>query len=436
MNFDITYQFMIPMVELFYKWTHSYGWGIVLVTLAVRALLWGLVANQTKSMMRMSQVQPHIKAIQERYGKSDPEMFSKKSMEFYQKNKINPMGGCFPLLIQLPILLALFGTFTGPPFGDKPIEVKVKVVAPAQASEAHRNEASGGSVPYISPEHQLAKVVVFPGDCTVVENESVDFSTRALQGELPANFQCLWNIFGKASDMKGMINTEPLGHTFHCTFQKPGEYVVKAIIPGIAKHEPFGFIASLGKVAKGAELLKPENFDSVALILLFGLTMFISQKYSMPKPQTAIAEMDETQLAQQQSMKLMPLMMTGMFFFIPLPTGVYLYMVISNVVQSMQTFLVMKQPVPDLISVLDDPMPGQGFVSSKPSGSQVIDTPYKSAQSPAAKKNGTKESTKEPKQSKEASETNDIPKLENNGKNDSSEEDSSIQLDKRKKKKK
>ena len=88
MNFDLTYQFMIPMVELFYKWTHSYGWAIVLVTLAVRALLWGLVANQTKSMMRMSQVQPHMKAIQERYAKSDPEKFQKKTMEFYQKNKV------------------------------------------------------------------------------------------------------------------------------------------------------------------------------------------------------------------------------------------------------------------------------------------------------------------------------------------------------------
>src|ERR1700735_3861964 len=102
---------MIPMVELFYKWTNSYGWAIVLVTLAVRALLWGLVANQTKSMMRMSQVQPHMAKIKERYVKSDPEMFQKKTMEFYQKNMVNPMGGCFPLLIQLPILLALFGTF-------------------------------------------------------------------------------------------------------------------------------------------------------------------------------------------------------------------------------------------------------------------------------------------------------------------------------------
>ena len=73
-------------------------------------------------------------------------------MEFYQKNKINPMGGCLPLLIQLPILLALFSTFTGPPFGDKPIEVKVKVVAAAQASEAHKNEASSGGVPYVSKE--------------------------------------------------------------------------------------------------------------------------------------------------------------------------------------------------------------------------------------------------------------------------------------------
>jgi YidC/Oxa1 family membrane protein insertase len=344
---------MIPMLERFAQATHSYGWAIVLLTLLVRLLVWPLVANQTRSMMRMSQLQPQIKAIQERYQKTDPELFQKKTMEFYSKNKINPMGGCLPLLIQLPILLALFGTFTGPPFGDKPVEVKVKVVSAKQASEEHKNEVSGGGIGFVSQDHKLAKVIVYPGDSTVVQGTTIDFGTRALQGELPENFKVGWQIYGKGNEMKGIINHEPFGERFHATFPNTGEFVVKAMVPGVAKNESFLFINSLGKVAKGAELLHPSNWDSVVLILLFGVTMFISQKLSLPKQKPA-GELDDAQLAQQQSMKIMPFAVTGMFFFIPLPTGVYLYMVISNVVQSLQTFLVMKQPVPEFVNVMDD----------------------------------------------------------------------------------
>lgn len=359
---------MIPILEKIAMATHSYGLSIVLLTLLVRLLVWPLVANQTRSMMRMTQLQPQLKAIQERYAKTDPQMFQQKTMEFYAKNKVNPMGGCLPLLIQLPILLALFGTFTGPPFGDKPVEVKVKVVSQSQASEAHKNEVSGAGVPYVADDHKLAKVIVFPGDSTIVQGETVDFSTRALQGELPENFKVSWQIYGKSSDMKGIINHEPVGEHFHATFPNTGEFVVKAMVPGIAKNESFLFIKSLGKVAKGADLLNPNNWDSVVLILLFGLTMFISQKLSLPKQQPA-GELDEAQLAQQQSMKIMPFAVTGMFFFIPLPTGVYLYMVISNVVQSLQTYIVMKQPVPAFINVMDDDGAGSSSGSGAASGS-------------------------------------------------------------------
>ena len=61
---DITYLFMIPMLEKFAQATNSYGWAIVLLTLLVRMLVWPLVANQTRSMSRMTQLQPQMKAIQ------------------------------------------------------------------------------------------------------------------------------------------------------------------------------------------------------------------------------------------------------------------------------------------------------------------------------------------------------------------------------------
>jgi len=134
---------MIPLLQVFYAQTHSYGLSIILLTCAVRILVWPLVSKQTKSMQKMQLLQPKMKELQERY-KGEPELLQRKVMEFYAKNKMNPFGGCLPLLIQFPILIALFSTFNGPPFGDKPIDVKIKV-SDAKDLKVERKEVSGGN---------------------------------------------------------------------------------------------------------------------------------------------------------------------------------------------------------------------------------------------------------------------------------------------------
>jgi YidC/Oxa1 family membrane protein insertase len=343
---------MLPVLEFFHKMTHSYGWSIVLLTVFVRILVWPLVAQSTRSMQKMSKLQPQLKAIQDRY-KDDPELFQKKAMEFYAKNKVNPMSGCLPTLVQLPILFALFATFTGPPFGDKPIDVKVKVVAEAQQQDVKRKETSDATSCYVSPDGAMAKIALFPGESTVVKGTAIDFGTRALKGELPADFKVFWKVVPKGKDPKTIEGVEEPG--FHAEFPDVGEYVVEAKVRAIAKNDQFYFVNSLGKVAKGLELLQPENVDTVILILLFGVTMFLSQKFTVntPKPGPD-EELTEQQLIQQQTMKTMPIAVTVMFFFIPLPTGVYLYMVVSNVIQTLQTWIIMKSPAPALVDVLDE----------------------------------------------------------------------------------
>ncbi|HEY9867718.1 MAG TPA: membrane protein insertase YidC [Candidatus Obscuribacterales bacterium] len=339
---DITYSFMIPILEAIYQACHSYGWAIVLLTLLVRILVYPLVASSTRSMQRMSQMQPQLKAIQERY-KNDPEMFQRKAMEFYQKNKINPMGGCLPTLVQLPILFALFATFTGPPFGDKPIPVKIKVEGAGQATHQSRAEVSGANSPYVSSDGKLCKVVVFPGESTVAAGAAIDFGIRAVEGTMPADLKPEWRIHGDAHG--ATIDADG-----HAVFPQPGEVVVEAVIPGVAKNHSFYLINSLGKVATGLDLFKPNNWDILAMIFLFGITMYLSQKL-MVQPPPANADPDQL-LIQQQTQKTMPIAVTAMFFFIPLPAGVYLYMVVSNVIQSLQTWFIMRTPAPALIDVL------------------------------------------------------------------------------------
>lgn len=85
----------------------SYAWTIVLFTLAVRMLLLPLDIKSKRSMKRMSDVQPKINALNKKYA-NDKEKLNQKMAELYKKEKINPMAGCLPMLIQLPILFAMF----------------------------------------------------------------------------------------------------------------------------------------------------------------------------------------------------------------------------------------------------------------------------------------------------------------------------------------
>lgn len=479
---DITYFLMLPLLQFLDKTLGSYGWAILGLTLAVRIAVWPLVAASTKSMQRMSQLQPKIKQLQEKY-KDRPEIFQRKMAEFYMKNKINPLGGCLPLLVQLPILFALFGTFNGPPFQDKPIPVNIKLLSPdkAEKTTVQVNPTSSADSVYVAKDGQASKLVVRPGDSTLVFGRNaegqttpdgfntMDFSVSPVQGKIPEDFKPDWKIAhdpnaatidangqatfpcegevtiealipavltggedkpipvkvkvlpapksngmlnwgggnqgeqavkekqaqsattievtengqkgtlamepgdvtlvaGKVLDfqLKAINGTMPAG--FHpiwrvssdpnaakidengnAVFKHAGEVKVEAIIHGEAKNEPFLFITNIGKVAKGMELLEPRNWDILGLILLFGITMVLSQKLMVTTPPS-----DPEQAAiQKQTQQIMPITLTGMFFFMPLPAGVFLYMVFSNIVQTLQTFVLSKQPPAPIIDIDD-----------------------------------------------------------------------------------
>jgi YidC/Oxa1 family membrane protein insertase len=89
------------------NWLHDvtkmgYGWAIVTITILLRAAFWPLTAASTRSMKRMQALAPEVKALKEKY-KDDPQKFTQKQMELWKKNKVSPMGGCFPMLIQMPV---------------------------------------------------------------------------------------------------------------------------------------------------------------------------------------------------------------------------------------------------------------------------------------------------------------------------------------------
>jgi YidC/Oxa1 family membrane protein insertase len=86
---------------------NSWGWAIILLTFTVRLLILPLTFKGVKSMQRLQLLQPEIKRIQERY-KDDRQRMNQEVMAFYQREKVNPLSSCMPLLLQIPFFMALF----------------------------------------------------------------------------------------------------------------------------------------------------------------------------------------------------------------------------------------------------------------------------------------------------------------------------------------
>lgn len=98
---------VIRLLNWLYRHTGNYGWAIILFTLMMRIVLYPLMRKQFRSMARMQQIQPRIKRIQTRY-KDNREELQRKTIEIYRKEKVNPMSGCLPMIVQLPIIVIIW----------------------------------------------------------------------------------------------------------------------------------------------------------------------------------------------------------------------------------------------------------------------------------------------------------------------------------------
>jgi YidC/Oxa1 family membrane protein insertase len=111
--FDPVYNFFGAILAFFYSIIPNLGVAIILLTVLVMLVLFPLTAKQAKAMMAMQRAQPEIKKLQAKY-KNDRAKLNEEMMKFYQENKINPLAGCLPLLVQMPIFLALFRVMREP----------------------------------------------------------------------------------------------------------------------------------------------------------------------------------------------------------------------------------------------------------------------------------------------------------------------------------
>lgn len=104
----LIFQFLL----LIYTYVGDWGMAIIVLTVLVRLVLLPLTIKQTKSMYELQRIQPKIKELQKKYA-NDKEKLQEETLKFYQDNKVNPLGGCLPMLLQMPLLFALYGVLGG-----------------------------------------------------------------------------------------------------------------------------------------------------------------------------------------------------------------------------------------------------------------------------------------------------------------------------------
>jgi YidC/Oxa1 family membrane protein insertase len=100
-------------LKFFYGYTGSWGWAIVLLTVAVKLILFPTSVKQSQAMQKMKKIQPKLKEIQDKY-KDRPDEIQRRMMEIYRTEKFNPFGSCLPMLVQFPFMIGIFWMLSDP----------------------------------------------------------------------------------------------------------------------------------------------------------------------------------------------------------------------------------------------------------------------------------------------------------------------------------
>ena len=104
--------FVVHILNAIYGVVGNYGIAIIIVTVLMRIIIFPLTLKQEKSMKKMRELQPELEKIKEKY-KDNPQEYQQKTAELYRESGVNPLGGCLPLLIQMPVFVALYWAFSG-----------------------------------------------------------------------------------------------------------------------------------------------------------------------------------------------------------------------------------------------------------------------------------------------------------------------------------
>ncbi len=347
---------MLPILDFFYGIVPSYGLAIVALTLVIRFALYPLNAGSIRNMRKMKIANPlmqkRMAEIKERY-KDDPVKQQEEIKGIYSEFG-NPLAGCFPVVLQMPILFALFATLRGSPFADTNLPVNLKILPQEAIEQVEQSPLTTkpSNIFVADGEHfQVSAVVPTGGTLAIgettkvelrsVNNKSLD-ELRAEYAEEGVDITPKWEIT-KGQELAEVQSDGTIKAL------APGDITIQAEVPGLAADKGFLFIEKLGQIGVQGENGEI-HWDILFMIVFFGISLYVSQQITQGSGPAG----DEKQEQQQAIAKFTPIIFSGMFLFFPLPAGVLMYMVIANVFQTAQSFILSREPLPENLQKLVD----------------------------------------------------------------------------------
>lgn len=336
---------MLPILDFFYGIVPSYGLAIIALTLVVRFALYPLSANSIRSMRRTRVTQPimqkRVKEIQDRY-KNEPAKQQEEMAKLY-KEFGNPLAGCLPILVQMPVLFALFATLRGSPFADINYTVNLQIFPSEQIEQVQPQPfATAPQNIYVADGVHYQMTAALPDGNHIAVGETTKVKFQTVEGKPLKDLIAEYSEDSLTPRWKVTKGEELVAIDENGNIQalQPGDVTIQATIPGLASDKGFLFISALGHVGAFDED-GAIHWDVVGMVIFFGLSLYVNQLLSGP-------QQGATSNPQQETVnKITPVIFSGMFLFFPLPSGVLMYMVIANIFQTAQTFILSREPLPE-----------------------------------------------------------------------------------------
>lgn len=297
--------------------TGNYGIAIILFTILIKAVLMPLTVKQQRSMLKTQKIQPLMMELQQKYA-NDKEKLNQETMKLYQKYQINPMSGCLPLLIQLPILMMLYWVVRKPVvyimgFGESDVWRVVSAVVEWAEGDAERMPAFLSALGISSVNELTDNAYKMFGMYEIqiarfLQNHSEIMSnhwiTEAGKDFTVINFDFLGLDLSQTPNLKAFLSLF-MGRIDGLTAQTAALWIIP--------------------VLSGASAY---------------LTSLISQKQQPQQQPQVDKDGNEVPNTMKSMMIMMPLM--SAWFAFTLPAGIGVYWIISNILSMVQTFVLNK----------------------------------------------------------------------------------------------
>jgi len=355
------------VMALLYSVIPSYGIAIILLTVVVRLVLYPLTVKQTKSMQAMQRLQPEIKRLQAKY-KNDRQKLNEEMMAFYKENKVNPLSGCLPLVLQLPLFIVLYRlihdltttVITGA------IIVGAATSGGAAAQPVTMAPTGGGSTQVVT----FQNVKISDGEITNKDVKQPDGSTATSQPVLNDSVTAVvlgpdgkpvGELQGKVVDSK--VVKSKTDSKAPVVDPKDDKHVVGTIEGAVIEVGPDGAqkVATPKHIPKDSDLYKDlvkdkghmpwlgmdlskrasqgQGAEVIGLYLLVALTVVTG--YYQQRQMTARTPASAQNPQMQMMGKIFPLFFG--FISLQIPAGVVLYFVVSNLWQIGQQAIIFRQ---------------------------------------------------------------------------------------------